>query len=108
MTDLFLLGLLLGEAVMIAVGTGIATRVAFLTSHPPTGWVLLTVSFGLAMVRTLLFLYAALGPASAAPAANYSGQVLGFPIILIIMLGVVYLYRDFARHLRDRQKELLT
>jgi len=108
LTDLLLPALLVAETVLIAVGTGIACRVAFLADHPPTGWVLLTVSFGIAFVRALLFLYSYIGPPGAAGDFTYAGQVLGFPIVFFIFIGVLYLYRDFKRQLRDRQKTILT
>ncbi len=107
MTDPILLGLPSGETILIAAGTGIACRVAFLANRPPIGWVLLTFSFGTAFVRAVPFLYEYFGPAASARAASYAGTVLGFPLVVFIFFGVLFLYKDFRKQLHERQKAIL-
>jgi hypothetical protein len=91
---------------MIATGVFLAYRVSRLAGRPPLGWTLLTLSFLTALVRALIFLAAYSFP-NAPGDYVYAGQLLGLPIVALILSGVYFLYRDFTRQLRQRQSELM-
>jgi len=92
---------------MIAIGVVLAYRVSRLADHPPLGWTLLTLSFLTALVRALIFLVAYSLSGSAQNDYVYAGQVLGLPIVALILSGVYFLYRDFTRQMKQRQSELM-
>jgi len=92
---------------MIFIGVLLAYRVSRLADHPPLGWTLLTLSFLTALVRAIIFLFAYGFPNGAQSDYIYAGQVLGLPIVALILFGVYFLYRDFTRQLKHRQSELM-
>jgi hypothetical protein len=91
---------------MITIGVLLAYRVSRLAGRPPLGWTLLTLSFLTALVRALIFVVAYALPTVPSDYV-YAGQLLGLPIVALILSGVYFLYRDFARQLKQRQSELM-
>jgi hypothetical protein len=94
------------ELVFVGAGAVIAYMMARLATRPPLGWDLLTVSFALAFVRELVFLYVYLFAPTADPWTSV-GQVITLPIVVFILIGVYSLYTDFKRHLARSQSEIL-
>ena len=92
---------------MIAIGVFLAYRVSRLADHPPLGWSLLTLSFLTALIRALVFLVSYAAPSDVQSDYTYAGQVLGLPIVVFVLFGVYFLYRDFTRQLRHHQTELM-
>ena len=107
MVDLIMLSVLLVETVMIAIGVTLAYRVSRLADHPPLGWTLLTLSFLTALLRAIIFLITYALPSGAQNDYTYVGELLGLPIVAFVLSGVYFLYRDFARQLKQRQSELI-
>jgi hypothetical protein len=107
LTDVVLSIVFLAETVMTAIGVAIAYKVAELTGKPPIGWIILTVSFGVNLVRSAILLQAYLFTAAFSDALVFTSQLIGLPVVAGLLLGVYYLYRDFARQIRIRQSALL-
>ena len=94
------------ELVLIAIGVGIAIRVARIASRPPMGWVLLTISFALGFVRGSVYLYIFLGGSSADFWTSVA-EVITFPVVVLVLSGVYYLYVDFKRGMGQKQGAIL-
>jgi len=95
------------ETLMIGVGVFIAYKVAILPGRTPIGWSLLTISFGLAFIRALVFLYVYLVATTSELFWVSVGQLLGLPIVALVLGGVYYLYQDFQHQIKERQAALV-
>ena len=67
----------------------------------------MVLSFALALLDLLYYLFAAYITPLSAYLRDYFGVLLTTPFTVAIFAGVYYLYKDFDRMLREGQAELL-
>jgi len=107
LADLVLFTATVVGIVLIGAGTWLAYGVARLAEHPPLGWVLVTISFGTALIRSVIFACGYLLPSSSQGPYVYAGQLVTVPVLALVLAGAYYLRRDFMRQLRENQAALI-